>query len=111
MVAAIADRVDSLRGVRIAGVLLGTALGDALGLPAEGLEPAEILRRFGALDRFSLFGRRGFVSDDTEQTALVAEALIREPNDADRCARVFRRSLLGWFLRLPFGIGFSTLRA
>jgi ADP-ribosylglycohydrolase len=25
--------------------------------------------------------------------------------------RRFRRSLLGWFMRLPFGIGFATLRA
>jgi len=29
-----------------AGVLLGTAVGDALGLPAEGLSPARIRKRW-----------------------------------------------------------------
>ena len=67
---------------RLAGTLLGTAL-----------------------------GRVGFVSDDTEQSALVAQSLARHPSDPDACVRAFRRSLLGWFLRLPWGIGLGTLRA
>jgi len=36
---------------RIAGTLLGTALGDALGLPCEGMSAKRIARRFGRLDR------------------------------------------------------------
>jgi ADP-ribosylglycohydrolase len=96
---------------RLAGVLLGTALGDALGLPAEGVRPRVIARRFGRMDRFRLLGRTGFVSDDTEQAALVAESLVRAPRDLAACVRAFRRSLRGWFLRLPFGLGLATLRA
>ncbi|HEV3120489.1 MAG TPA: ADP-ribosylglycohydrolase family protein, partial [Isosphaeraceae bacterium] len=96
---------------RLAGTLLGTALGDALGLPAEGLSARSIARRFGRMDRFHLIGLRGFVSDDTEQTALVAQSLARHPDDASRFLRAFRRSLLGWFCRLPWGIGSATLRA
>lgn len=96
---------------RLAGTLLGTALGDALGLPAEGMSAAAIARRFGRVDRFHLLGRTGFVSDDTEQSALVAQSLIRAPSDARGCTRWFRRSLLGWFLRLPWGLGLATLRA
>lgn len=95
----------------LAGTLLGTALGDALGLPMEGLTAAGIARRFGSVDRFHLIGRTGFVSDDTEQSALVAQSLAWHPDDPDACTRAFRRSLLGWFLRLPWGIGFGTLRA
>jgi ADP-ribosyl-[dinitrogen reductase] hydrolase len=95
---------------RFEGVLLGTALGDALGLPAEGLSREEIGLRFGTMDRFRLVGRRGFVSDDTEQSALVATALARSGN-WDDAVRAFRRSLLGWFARLPFGVGLTTLRA
>src|SRR6187549_667848 len=96
---------------RLAGVLLGTALGDALGLVCEGMSAKRIARRFGRLDRYHLLGRTGYVSDDTEQSALVAQSLARHPADADRCARAFRRSLLGWFWRLPWGIGLATVRS
>jgi ADP-ribosylglycohydrolase len=96
---------------RLAGTLLGTALGDALGLPAEGRSAKAIARRFGRLDRFHLLGNAGFVSDDTEQAALMAQSLARHPNDVDRCVRAFRRSLLGWFCRLPWGVGLATVRS
>lgn len=96
---------------RIAGVLLGTALGDALGLPAEGMSARAIARRFGRVERFRLLGSTGFVSDDTEQSALVAQSLVREPGDPGRCARAFRRALLGWFCRLPWGVGMGTVKA
>src|SRR5579862_9817201 len=96
---------------RLAGTLLGTAVGDALGLPCEGLSATRIARRFGKLDRFHLIGRTGFVSDDTEQSALVAQSLARFPSDPDRCARAFRRSLVGWFWRLPWGVGLAAVRS
>src|SRR5262245_23467662 len=96
---------------RLAGTLLGTALGDALGLPAEGMSARAVARRFGRLDRFRLVGRTGFVSDDTEQAALVAQALARHPDDPEACVRAFRRSLLGWFCRLPWGVGRATIRS
>lgn len=93
------------------GVLLGTAVGDALGLVCEGMSARRIARRFGRLDRYHLLGRTGYVSDDTEQSALVAQSLARHPGDLDRCVRAFRRSLLGWFWRLPWGIGLATVRS
>ena len=96
---------------RIEGTLLGTAYGDALGLAVEGMSAKAIARRFGAVERFHLLGRKGFVSDDTEQSALVAQSLARHPDDLDAAARGFRLSLLGWFLRLPWGVGLATVRA
>lgn len=96
---------------RMTGVLLGTAVGDALGLVCEGMSAKRIARRFGRLDRYHLLGRTGYVSDDTEQSALVAQSLARHPDDLDRCVRSFRRSLLGWFWRLPWGIGMATIRS
>jgi ADP-ribosyl-[dinitrogen reductase] hydrolase len=80
-------------------ILLGTAAGDALGVPHEGVPRPRDLRA-GVI-----------VSDDTEMTALVAYALARHPRDREACVRAFRRSLLGWFSRLPWGIGWGTLRA
>lgn len=99
------------RGAALAGALLGAALGDALGLPCEGMSARAIARRFGRVRRFHLLGRWGFVSDDTEQSALVAQSLARHPQDLVASVRAFRRALLGWFLRLPFGIGLATIRA
>lgn len=96
---------------RLAGVLLGTAVGDALGLVCEGMSAKRIAGRFGRLDRYHLLGRTGYVSDDTEQSALVAQSLARHPADPERCVRAFRRSLLGWFWRLPWGIGLATVRS
>jgi ADP-ribosylglycohydrolase len=96
---------------RLNGVLLGTALGDALGLPAERLRPERIARRFGRMDRFQMLGATGFVSDDTEQAALVAQSLGRYPADPTACANAFRRSLVGWFWRLPWGVGMATIKA
>jgi ADP-ribosyl-[dinitrogen reductase] hydrolase len=95
----------------LSGVLLGTALGDALGLPMEGMRATAIARAFPRLDRFFFLGRTGFVSDDTEQSALVAQSLARHPAALDRFVARFKRSLLGWFLRLPWAIGLGTLRA
>ncbi len=99
------------RADRLAGALLGVALGDALGLPFEGLSALRVARRWEARPATGLLGRWRFVSDDTEQAALIAQALASYPEDTARCVGRFRRSMVGWFLRLPFGIGFGTLRA
>lgn len=96
---------------RLVGVLLGTALGDALGLPAEGLKPHVITRRFGSMDRFHLLGPTGFTSDDTEMTALVGHCLLGHPRDVNACVRAFGWAVRGFVARLPFGIGLATLRA
>lgn len=60
----------------ILGCLIGTAVGDALGLPYEGISPRRAARMFGPPTRFRFLSGRGMVSDDTEHTVLVAESLI-----------------------------------
>jgi ADP-ribosylglycohydrolase len=90
---------------RVRGVLLGTALGDAAGVAFEGLPPEQVARQLarGA-------PRRRWVSDDTEQSAIVASALA-ESLDPDRFAAAMRRRMRRWFLALPPAIGWGTLRA
>lgn len=93
------------------GVLLGTALGDALGLPYEGLSPERARRLMpGPLRPRFLLGR-AMVSDDTEHTIMVAQSLLRHPEDPDAFARDLAWRLRGWLLGLPAGVGFATLRA
>ncbi len=95
----------------MAGVLLGTAVGDALGLPSEGMSARAVARRFPDFRRYRFLGSAGVVSDDTEQTALVAESLLDANGDPARFVARFRKELLRWFLRLPWGIGLGTLKA
>ena len=59
------------------GCLLGTAVGDALGLPYEGISPRRASRLFPDLGRHHLLFGKGMVSDDTEHACLVAQSLVR----------------------------------
>ncbi len=96
---------------RIHGMLLGTAVGDSLGLPAEGLTPKRIRRWYGEDWRQRLLGSWGMVSDDTDHTVFLTQSLIQHPNQTERFARRLARSLRWWLVSLPPGIGFGTLRA
>lgn len=100
------ERID-----RIVGVLFGTAVGDALGLPREGLSRRRAERLFGSppLHHRFLFGR-GMVSDDTEHACMTAQALLHHANDAPGFARSLAWRLRFWLLGLPAGIGSATLR-
>jgi len=101
------DRYD-----RIAGVILGTAVGDAIGLPREGLSRRRAKRVFGEgpLEHGLLFGR-GMISDDTEQTCLVGQALLESPASADRFSKSLAWRLRWWLAGLPAGVGLGTARA
>jgi len=99
------------RKERLCGVLLGTAVGDSLGLPAEGLSPTRAKKLFGGEWRQRLVLGRGMVSDDTEHTVFVAQSLLAHPNSPELFARRLGWCLRGWLLSLPAGIGFATLRA
>lgn len=90
-----------------AGALLGTAAGDALGLPFEGMTRARV-RSF--LRHRSLTHRIGLVSDDTEHACLVGQALLEAGDDPDRFARALAWRLRWWLAALPAAVGFATLR-
>ncbi|MCP5524332.1 MAG: ADP-ribosylglycohydrolase family protein [Verrucomicrobiales bacterium] len=94
-----------------AGLLLGTAVGDALGLPAEGLSPERIRRRWKGDWRMRLTFGRGMVSDDTEHAFFVGQSLLESPTDARRFQSRLARRLRWWFLALPAGVGLATARA
>jgi len=101
----------SERESAVVGSILGTAAGDAIGLPYEGLTRARAARLLGRPDRHRLLGGRGMVSDDTEHTCMVAQALLRSGGAPDEFATQLGRSLRLWILGLPAGVGLATLRA
>jgi ADP-ribosyl-[dinitrogen reductase] hydrolase len=101
------DRRDKL-----AGALLGAAVGDALGLPREGLSRRRAARLYGAgpLGHRFLLGR-GMVSDDAEHACMTAQALLTAGDDETRFARSLAWRLRGWLASMPAGVGWGTLRA
>lgn len=95
----------------IPGCLLGTAVGDAVGLPAEGLPRAKARRFCGDGLRHRLVFGRGMFSDDTEHTLMLAVALWKHPDDAAAFQKALGWSLRWWMLALPAGVGLSTAKA
>ncbi len=85
------------------GALVGVAVGDALGMPSQTLSREEIAASYGRITEFLLpvtdhpvsHGlRAGQVTDDTEQTLLLADLLIRGKGSVE--AGLWAQALLGW---------------
>jgi ADP-ribosylglycohydrolase len=71
----------------IAGSLLGAAVGDALGLPREGMSRRRAEKMFGSRPvRHHFFFGRGMLSDDTEHTCMVGQSLLAAPDDPRKFA-------------------------
>ncbi len=77
---------------RIHGALMGIAVGDALGMPVEMWTPEQIRGHFGKVTRFEdapteniLTGGlpRGHITDDTQQTMIIANLLIEGKGSLD----------------------------
>lgn len=96
---------------RIIDCILGTAVGDALGLPYEGIQPGRSKRLLGVPDRHRFFFGRGMISDDTEHTCMVAQSIIESGGNVKVFARRFAARLRWWMLALPAGVGKATARS
>lgn len=101
-----------LRREHIHGLMVGCAVGDALGFAREGLSKRQALRAFGKPKlRFELVPRLGIYSDDTQLMLMAAQAILNSRSES----RFFRPSFqwrLSWYLTsLPIGIGRATLLA
>jgi len=88
---------------RALGALIGGALGDAMGMPTQLLSPAEIKADYGFVDRFvdpapehpvSKGLKAGTITDDTEQTLLLASVLLKSGTGFDHHAWV--NALIAW---------------
>jgi ADP-ribosylglycohydrolase len=88
------------------------AVGDALGLPREGMSARRAAAMWGSapLRHRFLFGR-GMISDDTEHACMTGQSLLASQGDAARFGKSLAWRLRGWLLGLPAGVGLGTLRA
>jgi ADP-ribosylglycohydrolase len=95
----------------VVGCLLGSAVGDALGLCAENLSPRRQRRLFPDMSRYHFLFGRGMTSDDTEHACMTGQALLASGGDVRRFARSLAWRLRWWLLGLPAGAGRATLLA
>ncbi|WP_035609618.1 ADP-ribosylglycohydrolase family protein [Haloferula sp. BvORR071] len=100
-----------MKNEALSSCLLGGALGDSLGLPAEGLSAKRIARLWPAPLRQRLCGRCGMVSDDTEHAVMTMLALTECEDDAAAFARALAKRLRWWLAGVPAGIGLATARS
>jgi ADP-ribosyl-[dinitrogen reductase] hydrolase len=95
----------------IVGCLLGTAVGDAMGLPYEGLSNRRLNRIYPQIRGYDFCFGKGMVSDDTEHTCMVAQSLIISGGNVPKFQTQLAWKLRFWLLGLPAGVGWATLRA
>jgi ADP-ribosylglycohydrolase len=93
------------------GLILGVAVGDSVGLVAEGISRRRNAKIFRQQWRQQFFIRWGMYSDDTEHTVFVAQALLAHPNRVDLFRKRLAWNLRWWLLALPAGVGLATGRA
>ena len=86
-------------------------MGDALGLPGEGISPRRARKLFRGRWRHRLVVNRGMVSDDTDHSVFVAQSLLVHPRAPAQFARRLAWCFRWWLLSLPAGVGFATLRS
>lgn len=68
---------------KIRGTIIGVAIGDALGMPTEGMSPENIKKKFGAINsyrspKFKSFHnlKKGQWTDDTQLTMAIGKSII-----------------------------------
>ena len=96
---------------RLKGLLIGTSIGDSVGLPAEGISRLRNHKMFQGKWEQGLFFGCGMISDDTEHTIFVAQCLISSGDSLPIFSRRLAWCLKLWLLSLPAGIGLATLRS
>lgn len=96
---------------RIKGILMGTAVGDSVGLPAEGIARRRNQKIFKGKWHQRLFFGYGMISDDTEHSIFVAQCLLACGDDEQIFLTRLAWCLKWWLVSLPAGVGLATLKS
>lgn len=100
---------------RIRGALYGFAIGDAIGATTEFMEEPEIAAKYGYLDDMVGDGwlnlPPGHVTDDTEMSVCVMEALMESDGDEAKFRDVLRAKFIDWLDSDPKDVGATCSRS
>lgn len=104
---------------KIAGAIYGFAIGDAMGATTEFMTEEQIRRKFGKVTDIIGGGwlnlKAGEVTDDTQMTMCVMNALMRTMNEDDPMGYMFmmecRKEFIKWYNSGPKDIGGQCRRA
>ncbi|BAY83269.1 ADP-ribosylation/crystallin J1 [Calothrix parasitica NIES-267] len=102
---------QSQKAISIIGCLLGTAIGDAFGLPYEGLSKQRQKKLYPNPKNHNFIFNKGMISDDTEHTCMVGQSLIVSAGNTSIFTKQLAFRLKFWMLGLPAGIGSATLKS
>jgi ADP-ribosyl-[dinitrogen reductase] hydrolase len=94
----------------IEGLLLGTSIGDALGLGRSGLSRSSSLRIMGRgpLD-YCVIPSVGIVSSDTHRMLMTLQSILRSRSQMDLFRRNFAMRLRYYLLSIPVSAGRATI--
>jgi len=100
-----------LQKEKLTACLVGCAVGDAIGLPFEGVKPEQVKKLLKHKNvRHCLLGRYGMWSDDTDHSIMLVQSILEQPTERG-FINSFSWKLRFWLLTLPPGIGLGTARA
>jgi ADP-ribosyl-[dinitrogen reductase] hydrolase len=92
-------------------VLLGVAVGDALGAPVEFMTPGEIATKYGRLQEMVGGGwlrlRPGQITDDTEMTLCLARGIV---NSGGWDLKAIAGEFAAWLRSKPIDVGDTCRR-
>ncbi|MCA9132967.1 MAG: ADP-ribosylglycohydrolase family protein, partial [Planctomycetales bacterium] len=98
-----------LRKDHLHGLMVGVAIGDALGGVRAGLPRRVALKMSGRPPlHYSLLGGRGLYGDETQLMLLAAQALLRSRSDLRSYRRAFQKRLSWYPLGFPPGARRAT---
>jgi ADP-ribosyl-[dinitrogen reductase] hydrolase len=103
--------IQNTKSDKFRGLMIGTAVGDSLGLPSEGFGPKTIAALGWIHWKQRLIFGKGMVSDDTEHTLFVAQALLCHNSNSEEFKKSLAWKLRWWLLSVPASIGLGTLKA
>lgn len=102
------NQIDREKMDRVKGALYGFAIGDAMGATTEFMTYNSIKKQYGTVDRIIGGGwlglKAGQVTDDTEMSIAVMDAIIRAGSGED-FAEAVKDEFIKWYCTMPKDIG------